>query len=63
MLVTTRKEDQKIIIGGDGELETPIEITVVRTGTGSVQIGVRADEKLSIHREEVLERIKRDRVK
>jgi len=54
MLVLTRKEDEKIIIGQD------IEITVVGIDNGSVQLGISAPKKIEILRKELLEDVKKE---
>jgi carbon storage regulator len=51
MLVLSRKEGQRIVIGGD------IVITIVDTRAGRVRIGVEAPPHVSVHREEISQRI------
>ncbi|HZZ30163.1 MAG TPA: carbon storage regulator CsrA [Pirellulales bacterium] len=51
MLVLSRKQGQSIIIGHD------IVVNVVDIGRGRVQIGVSAPAHMSIHREEIYQRI------
>ena len=51
MLVLTRRESEKIIIGGD------IEITLVKVEGNKVRIGINAPKDLPIHRAELLEGI------
>ncbi len=51
MLIFSRKVDQKIRIGDD------IEITILDMRKGTVKIGIEAPKTLSIHREEVYQKI------
>lgn len=54
MLVLTRKENEKILIGDD------IEITVVAIDNGSVQLGINAPREIEILRKELLEDVKKE---
>jgi carbon storage regulator len=51
MLVLSRKEGESIIIAGE------IEVSIVDIGRGRVQIGITAPPHLSIHRQEIHQRI------
>ncbi len=51
MLVLTRKEDQRIIIGD------AIEITVLEVQGKNVRLGINAPSNLRIRREEILSTI------
>jgi carbon storage regulator len=51
MLVVTRKKDEKLMIGNE------IEVQVLKIGTNSVRIGIRAPQSVSVHRFEVYENI------
>ncbi len=51
MLVFTRKSGQKIRIGEE------IEVTILEIRKGSVKIGIKAPKGLTIHREEVYQKI------
>ncbi len=51
MLVLSRKEGQRIVIGGD------IVITIMDARTGRVRIGVEAPPHVPVHREEISRRI------
>lgn len=55
MLILGRSKGQKIYIGCD------IEITVVGVKGSQVRIGVDAPREVEVHREEIAERIKRER--
>ena len=54
MLVLTRKENEKILIGSD------IEITVVAVDNSSVQFGITAPREIEILRKELLEDVKKE---
>ncbi len=51
MLIFTRKAGQKIRIGDD------IEIAILEVKKGNIKIGINAPKGLSIHREEVYQKI------
>lgn len=55
MLVLTRKIGEKIVIG-NGE----ITIKIVSCKNGAVQLGIDAPDDVSVHREEVYNRIRRE---
>ena len=50
-LILTRREDEAIIIGG------VVEVTVLQVKGKQVRIMVKAPKEVSVHREEVYERI------
>lgn len=54
MLVLSRRQGERILIGDD------IEITVVRIGPNSIRIGIEAPKELKIMRSELLEAIAGD---
>ena len=56
MLVLTRKVGETIIVGDD-----EFRVTVLGSNGRQVRIGVTAPRDVSIHREEVYERIQRER--
>ncbi len=47
MLVVSRKEQQRLLIGSD------VEVVVVHIGDKRVRLGIRAPEEVSIRREEL----------
>lgn len=51
MLVLSRKPGESLRVGED------IKITVVSTAPGQVRIGISAPDDVTIHREEIYERI------
>ena len=52
MLVLTRKEHERIIIG-DG-----IRLTVVEVRHGKVKLGIECDAAIPVHRQEVYDRLR-----
>jgi carbon storage regulator len=54
MLVLSRKAGQSIVIAGD------IVVKIVEIGRGRVQIGVAAPPQMTIHREEIHQRIEQE---
>ena len=60
MLVLSRKENEKIVIGGLGGFESTIKVTVVRAG-GKVRLGIEAPADITVHRLEVWERIQAEK--
>ena len=57
MLILTRKMNQSIVIGDDSNKVT---ITVLGVQGGQVRLGVDAPREVSVHREEIYDRIKSD---
>jgi carbon storage regulator len=51
MLVLSRKPGQSIVIGGD------IVVNIVEIGRGRVQVGVAAPPHVTVHSEEIQQRI------
>ena len=56
MLILTRKAGQSIRIGDD------VEISIIEIKGKQTRIGIKAPAGLSIHREEVFQRIKRENI-
>jgi len=54
MLILTRRVGETVVIGGN------IEITVLGMKGGQVRLGVKAPRDVSVHREEIIERIRRE---
>ncbi len=57
MLVLTRKNRERVIIGRPEDLEVMLEITVLEIEGGRVRLGFEADSRMPIHRREVWDRI------
>ena len=53
MLILTRKVGESVLIGDD------ISITVLSVRGNQVKLGVEAPKEVSVHREEIYQRIKR----
>ncbi|MES0872538.1 carbon storage regulator CsrA [Sinimarinibacterium thermocellulolyticum] len=56
MLILTRRVGETVVIGDD------IEITVLGVKGNQVRIGVKAPRDVAVHRQEILERIRREGV-
>lgn len=54
MLILTRRVGETVVIGDD------IVVTVLGVKGNQVRIGVKAPRDVAVHREEILERIKRE---
>lgn len=54
MLVLSRRKNESLIIGDN------IKITVLTVSGSETKLGIEAPKELSVHREEVYERIRRE---
>jgi carbon storage regulator len=54
MLVLTRKIGETVIIGDN------VTVTVLGIQGGQIKFGINAPKEVSVHREEIYERIKRE---
>ncbi len=55
MLILTRRVGESLIIGDD------VKVTVLGVKGNQVRVGVSAPKEVSVHREEIYQRIKRER--
>ncbi len=55
MLILTRRSQEKIRVGDD------IEIVILGINGNQVKIGVKAPEGISVHREEIYQRIQKEK--
>ncbi len=54
MLILTRRVGETVVIGDE------VEVTVLGVKGNQVRLGVKAPRNVSVHREEVFERIQRE---
>ena len=57
MLILTRKVGESLLIGDD------VSITILNVRGNQVKIGVKAPKEISVHREEIYQRIKQAEAK
>lgn len=57
MLILTRKPDEAIIIG-----DNAVKIILLSVNGNQVRLGFEGDEEISIHREEIFNRIQQEKV-
>jgi len=55
VLILTRRVDETLIIGDD------VHITVIGVKGNQVRIGINAPKNVSVHREEIYERIQQEK--
>ncbi len=57
MLVLTRKAQESVMVGGADGFERMLKVTVLDIQGGKVRLGFEAADNVTIHRQEVWERI------
>jgi carbon storage regulator len=57
MLVLTRKAQESVVVGGADGFERVLKVTVLEIQGGKVRLGFEAGDDVTIHRQEVWERI------
>jgi carbon storage regulator len=57
MLILTRRVGETVVIGDD----VTVTVTVLGVKGNQVRLGVNAPREVAVHREEIFERIKRER--
>jgi len=57
MLILTRRVGETVVIGND----VTVTVTVLGVKGNQVRLGVNAPREVAVHREEIFERIKRER--
>lgn len=55
MLILTRRVGETVMIGDD------VTVTVLGVKGSQVRVGINAPKSIAVHREEIFERIKRER--
>ena len=63
MLVLTRYPNQTIVIGNDfAHLENNVEVTILSIQGEQVRLGINAPREVTVHREEIFNRIKAEKL-
>ncbi len=57
MLVLSRKNHQAVVVGGRGDGDQRLVVTVLEIRGGRVKLGFDVDADVPVHRSEVLDRI------
>lgn len=60
MLVLSRKNQESVVVGGAGEFQRLLKVTVLAIKGGTVKLGFEVDADIPIHRSEVWDRINAD---
>ncbi|MCZ6517853.1 MAG: carbon storage regulator CsrA [Gammaproteobacteria bacterium] len=55
MLILTRRVGESVVIGDD------VDVTVLGVKGNQVRLGVKAPREISVHREEIYQRIRREK--
>lgn len=57
MLVLSRKNDESVVVGGSGDFQGLLKVTVLGIKGTNVKLGFEVDANVPVHRWEVWERI------
>jgi carbon storage regulator CsrA len=60
MLVLSRKSRESVVVGGSGEFQRLLKVTVLGIKGATVKLGFEVDADIPVHRSEVWDRIKAD---
>jgi carbon storage regulator CsrA len=58
MLVLSRRSLESVVVGGSGNAEPMLKVTVLQINGASVRLGFEANKEVPVHRWEVWERIR-----
>ena len=58
MLVLSRRSLESVVVGGSGDVEPMLKVTVLQINGASVRLGFEAGKEVPVHRWEVWERIR-----
>jgi carbon storage regulator len=61
MLVLSRKSKESVVVGGHGQLEPTLRVTVLEIKNGSVRLGFEATATIPVHRSEVWDRVRENK--
>ena len=62
MLVLSRKRQESVVVGGADRFERMLKVTVLDIRGGRVKLGFEVDADVPVHRLEVWERIRTERL-
>lgn len=58
MLILSRKNQESVVVGGGGGVDSLIKITVLEVAGSRVKLGFEADSGIPVHRLEVWEQMR-----
>jgi carbon storage regulator len=62
MLVLARKSRESVVIAANDRVHELVRVTVIEVAGGRVKLGFQADNAVAIHREEVWERVRAEKM-
>jgi carbon storage regulator CsrA len=62
MLVLARKSRESVVIAANKEMDELVRVTVIDVREGRVKLGFQANNAVAIHREEVWERVRAEKL-